>query len=326
MKNFFSRYGRWVLLAFGLGALVLLVHKIGPEEVWATIKGAGKWLPLIFFLDLMWLTTEGIALLLIYGADSKKVSPRDWFEATLVQYTTLVVLPVGRAGAEVARAALMSRRVGNSRAAAGAALMQSFTLMTNALVTGICLFAVLLTVQGKGLSLLLSLNALMTFALGAGVYLVMKHVKIGGALGRKFKKLSQWGPELDEHFSESRGRHLGAIGFCLLGRSVQTLQYGLILYAVTGAVTLSSALVAQGIQLVGRGLGDMVPNQVGVTEGAFAAFAGALNLAEHPEKAVSIALLGRVSNLSVAGLCALTLQFLPRRAVPEAKESASPLE
>jgi hypothetical protein len=201
--------------------------------------------------------------------------------------------------------------------------MQSFTLMTNALVTGICLIAVILSVEGKGLPLLLSVNAVMTFSLGAGVYLVMKHVKIGGVLGRKFKKLSQWGPELDEHFTESRGRHLGAIACCLLGRSVQTLQYGVILLSVTGAVTLSSALVAEGIQLVGRGLGDMVPNQVGVTEGAFAAFAGALDLAEHPEKAVSIALLGRVSNLSVAGLCALALQFLPRRGVPEMKDAGS---
>lgn len=313
MRQLFTRYGRWILLVLGLGAMVFLVASIGPVRVWETIKTAGPWLPLIFVLDLSWLATEGVALLVLYGEDRRKVSVRDWAEVTMVQYTTMMVLPVGRAGAELARAAMMGRHVGKAKAAAGAALMQSFTLMVNALVSGVCLIAVVSAAQNAGLTLLLSVNAAMTFTLGVGIYLVMRHAKVGGALGKRFKKLSHWGPEMDEHFQESRSRHGTAIAFCLAGRSVQVIQYGLILFAVTGAVTVSSALITDGIQLVGRGLGDMVPNQVGVTEGAFAAFAGALNLSEHPERAISIALIGRVSNLSVAALCALGVQLLPRR-------------
>jgi hypothetical protein len=131
---------------------------------------------------------------------------------------------------------------------------------------------------------------------------------------------------MDEHFQESRGRHRSAIAFCLAGRSVQVVQYGVILFAVTGAVSLSSTLITDGIQLVGRGLGDMVPNQVGVTEGAFAAFAGALGLSEHPERAIAIALIGRVSNLSVAALCALSVQLFPRREDPRETTETSSLD
>jgi hypothetical protein len=281
--------------------------------VWATLKTAGPWLPLIFALDLFWLATEGLALLVIYGEDRRKISIRDWIQVTLVQYTTMVVLPVGRAGAELARATMMARHIGKAKAATGAALMQSFTLVVNALVSSLCLIAVIFAAKDTGLTFLLSLNAVMTFTLGAGIYLVMRHVQVGGVLGKRFKKLSHGGPEMDEHFQESRGRHRSAIAFCVAGRSIQVIQYGVILFAVTGAVTVQSALITDGIQLVGRGLGDMVPNQVGVTEGAFAAFAGALDLSEHPERAISIALIGRVSNLSVAALCALFVQLMPRR-------------
>jgi hypothetical protein len=312
-RTFFQRFGRWLLLALGVGAIVYLVESVGPRAVWASLVGAGPWLPLVLLLDLAWLATEGLALLALYGGSARKIPLRDWVEATLVQYTTMVVLPVGRAGAEVARASMLSRFVGGTRATAAAALMQSITLLANAAVSVVCLAFVLLGPRQLELALLLLGNAAVTLVLGAGMYLVMRRAKVGGMLGRRFERLAHFGPELDEHFAKSRSRHFAALGICLGGRVVQTLQYGVILYAVTSVFTVQSTFVAQGIHLVGAGLGDMVPNQVGVTEGAYRIFAGALGLAAEPERAVAVALLARVSNLGVAGLCALGVQLLPRR-------------
>jgi hypothetical protein len=190
--------------------------------------------------------------------------------------------------------------------------MQSLTLATNGALSLACLAAVISTTRHAGLSALLTFNLVATGGLGVALYLVLRHVKVGGFLGQRFERLRQFGPEIDVHVRESTPRHLPALGFCVLGRAIQTIQYGVIAFAVVGYFSGSNALIAEGIQLVGRSMGDAVPNQVGVTEGAFALCAGALSLAEHPEKAISIALLGRVSNLSVAGLCALGLQFLPR--------------
>lgn len=312
VKQFFSSYGRYLLAAVGVTVIALLIYKIGPREVLATVVGAGAWLPLILALDFCWLAVEGLALLVIYGEQRKQISLRDWIQATLVQYASFVILPMGRVSSEVARAGVLGPIVGKSRAAAGAALMQSLTLMTNGLVSALCLLVLFLTAWHTGLSALLTFNLFATGGVGVVLYLVLRHVRIGGFLGKRFQRLSQFGPDIDVHVKKSASQHLPAFGFCLLGRGIQTLQYGVIVFAVMGSFSVTNAIIAEGIQVVARSMGDAVPNQVGVTEGVFALCAGALSLADHPEKAISIALLGRVSNLSVAGLCALGLQLLPR--------------
>lgn len=312
LVTFFKRYGRWIFLALGVGAVFALVHSVGVDAVVKVLVTAGPWLPLILLLDVSWAAVEGLAVLILYGPEpAKKIPVRAWLQATLVHFTTMMVLPVGRTGAEVARATLLAPHVGKTRATAGAALMQTLTLVANTIISMICLTAVVSAPGSRELSLLLFGNGAATLALGGGLYLVMRRAKIGGFLGRKFEKMAHFGPELDGHFRESRPRHLIALGMGLTGRSLQTLQYGVIFLAVTGQFELSSTLIAQGIHLVGAGLGDMVPNQVGITEGAYRIFAGTLGLAEAPEKAVAIALLARTSNLGAAGLCALVVQLLP---------------
>jgi hypothetical protein len=314
IRHFGGRYGRWLLLVLGVVALGFLVHSVGVRQLWAVLVEAGPWLPLILFFDLAWVAIEGLALLLLYGAPARDIPVRAWVETTLVHYTTMAILPVGRAGAEVARAAMMSPYVGRARATAGATLMQSLTLTANTVMSFICMLGVYLVVGRDKLTWLLLINGSATFVLGIGLYLLTQRMRLGGFLGRRFEKLAEFGPELDEHFRESRPRHALALMMGLVGRSLQTVQYGILLLAVAGSFSVSGTLVAQGIHLVGAGLGDMVPNQVGVTEGAYRIFAGALGLAEHPEKAIAIALLARVSSLCVAGLCTLGAQLVPKAA------------
>jgi hypothetical protein len=142
--------------------------------------------------------------------------------------------------------------------------------------------------------------------------LTLMHVRVGGFLGRRFQRLADLGPEIDREIQLTRGRRAVALLLCVLARLVQTLQYGVMLVAVTSAFSFSRMFVAQGIHLVGAGLGDMVPNQVGVTEGAFRFFAPALGLSDAPERALSVALLARVSVLCVAGLGVIIVQLLSR--------------
>ncbi|HSC86289.1 MAG TPA: hypothetical protein VLC09_03425 [Polyangiaceae bacterium] len=311
-KHLLGRYGRWFLLVAGVVALALLVRSVGPALLLEVMLEAGPWLPLVLFFDLAWVAFEGLALLLLYGPPARSIPLRAWIETTLVHYTTMAILPVGRAGAEVARATLFSPYVGKSRAAAGAAMMQTLTLVANTVMSLACLIGVLLVVGNDKLAWLILINGTATLVLGLGLYLVTQRAQPGGWLGQRFEALAHFGPELDEHFRESRPRHLSALALGIAGRSLQTVQYGVLLLAVTGSFTLLGTLVAQGIHLVGAGLGDMVPNQVGVTEGAYRVFAGALGLVDRPERAVAIAVLARVSSLCVAGLCALGAQLMPK--------------
>lgn len=320
MRSFLVKYGRFVLAALGVLAICVLVYRLGVHQVLATMAQAGAWLPVIFALDLGWLALESGAVFLLYGEASSRVRLVDWWRALLVHFATFIVVPVGRVSAEVARAGVLGGRVGKARAAAGAAVMQSLTLTANALVSVVCLLALMATTRDPSASALMSINILLTGTLGGGLYLVLRHVKLGGFLGRRFSKVSHLGPEIDEYVKEGSGRHAPALLVCLLARGIQALQYGIILYAVSGDFRIAQGLVAEGIQLAARSIGDPIPNQVGVTESAFALSAGAIGLAGLPEKAVAVALLGRVSNLSVAGLSALVLQVLLPR------DSVAPLE
>lgn len=308
-----GRLARLGLLLVGALALVYLVWSVGPEVVLATLVEAGPWFPLILLLEFAWVGFEGLALLSLYGESARRISFRTWFRTGLVHFTTLLILPVGRAGAEVARATLLSKRVGGGRAAAGAALMQSLVLVANAIVSLVCAAFVPAEGVGEKLRWLLVGNAGVTFALGGGLYLVARSARIGGFLGRTFDRLRDFGPDVDAHVVESRPRHLRSLGLALLGRSVQTVQYGVLFAAVTGAFSVRDTFVSQGIHLVGAGLGDMVPNQVGVTEGAFHFFAGALGLGATPERAIAIALLARMSIFVAAGVAALVAQLVPER-------------
>lgn len=321
-KRVLARVGRPLLFVAGAIALVVLVMNIGPAAVWAALVGAGIWLPLIFLLDLSWLTAEGMAVRVLYGEKARSIPLWAWVEATLIHFSTFIVVPMGRASAEVARAGLLGKYVGKSRAAAAAAVMQSFTLIANAMLSVFCLVAVWMLARSQTLLAAIALNIAITLSLGLVTYLLLRHVKVGGSLGRWFPKLSQMGQDLDAQIRETSPRHARALFVCFMGRNLQVVQYGVIFFAVVGSVSGLEALTAQGIQLVSRTLGDVVPNQVGVTETAFAAAAPALGLAAQPEKAVAIALLARLSNLSMAGLCALLVQFVPRTAKPGARATS----
>ena len=73
--------------------------------------------------------------------------------------------------------------------------------------------------------------------------------------------------------------------------------------SVGGAATLHFALSAQGIHLVGAAAGDLVPNQIGVTEGAYRAFAHSLGFDSEPARALGIALLTRIAQIALAVTC-----------------------
>lgn len=308
-KGPWGTVGRLLLLLAGGAAIFGIVSHVGVSTVWTALSSAGWFLPLIFALDLGWLATESLAIRALYGEQFARVPRVRFVHALLVHYVTFLLIPMGRASGEVARAALLSRYVGKHRATTTAALMQSLTMTTNALISLVSLGCLLSVAPNSALVVALVTNVAATGAIGVVSYLVMRHVRIGGFLGRRFSKLAAAGPEFDAEFQATRPAHRRALGFCLAARVVQTAQYGILVYAVVGSLRWVDPWIAEGVQLVARSAGDMVPNQVGVTEGAFALFRGALGLHEQTATAVAIALLARLSNLTMAGSVTLLLQF-----------------
>jgi hypothetical protein len=319
--------GRWLLLALGLAAVAGLIVDAGPEAVWATLLAAGVYLPVVMLCELGFVGMDVLSLRLMFGSNARRAPGRVWLRSAMMAYGIMILLPAGRAGGEVARATSLSPYVGGHRAAAGAAVLQGVTLLGNTLISIPCFAAVALSSGATSdLALLVLGNGLVTGVIGAGVVLGSRSSRLGGWLTAGLDRAARWvsgftrlgavlrwrirrwnrhGRQFDASLREMTTPLL-PIGAALVGRLSQSLQYGVILLAVGGSLTLGGALVAQAIHLVGAGLGDMVPNQVGITEGAYRLFAGHLGLEDAVAQAIAIALIHRVCQLFLAGVSLAT--------------------
>ncbi|GAB5544796.1 MAG: hypothetical protein RLO52_42270 [Sandaracinaceae bacterium] len=293
--------GRWLLFVFGVGGLVYLVHDAGPEAVWSTLYGAGVFLPLIMLCEVGFVGMDVISLRLMFGERAREVPFTVWLRSAMMAYGIMILLPAGRAGGEVMRAANLAPYIGGARAAAGAALLQGVTLWGNTLISIPCYVAVAYeSGPTSWLALLVAANGIATGVLGSVLLFGARMSRIGGWLGRRVKALATHGAHFDESLKEMHAVPARPIAAALVGRLFQSLQYGLILLAVGGALTAGTALVSQAIHLVGAGLGDMVPNQMGITEGAYRIFLEYLPALTEAQ-AIGIALVHRVCQFLLAG-------------------------
>jgi hypothetical protein len=294
------------LFLVGVGALVGLVREAGPARVWAVLRGAGPWLPLVMVLEAVCVAVVD-ALVIRTLLAHLGVSPplRPTVRSTLLAYSAMVFLPAGRTGAEVVRAAVLSKHAGVPMVAACATHAQGVTLLATALVSLPCAVAVGLVAGPSGaLTLACFGNAAVCAVLGLVFLLGPRLAMSGGALGARLKARFTRGGEYDAALRRLPTLPLPALALSFVGRVLQTVQYGVVLHAVGGSFGAQGALVAQGIHLVGAAAGDMVPNQAGILEGAYRLFADALGFASDPAKAVSIALVVRLSQVALGAVSA----------------------
>lgn len=300
-----QRIGRVVLLVGGVAAVVLLIRDAGPRNVAERLLEAAPWLPLILLLEVGFISADVFALRALLGERAANVPSPVWLRSAMVAYGVMMLLPAGRAGGEVARAAALSPYVGGARAAALAASVQATTLLGNTTISVPCFIAVVVVAGMSPLAYAVLVNGLVTGLLGGVIIVATRRSSFGEWLGKRIPFLASHGPSFDAALRQAMPWDKAVVA-TTLGRVVQALQYGIILHAVGGSLDVLSALVSQGIHLVGAGMGDMVPNQAGITEGAYRLFAPSLGLQDNPAKAISIALLARLCQFSLASVCLAT--------------------
>lgn len=318
-----KRIGRALLFVAGVTAVVLLVRSAGPDRVLRTLLDAGPWLPLIVLLECCFMGMDAVALRGMLGEHGKRVPIAVWVRTAMMQYGVMQLLPAGRAGGEIARAAGLAPYVGGAaRAAAAATRLQAATMLGNTMISIPCYVAVALAASATSpLGWAVLINAVITAVIGTVLILAARRSKLGAWLGARVGALASHGPSFDAALRQETPWTPAVIA-TTVGRSFQTVQYGIILLAVGGALTPVSALVAQGIHLVGAGMGDMVPNQAGITEGAYTLFAPALGLEGQLAKAIGIALLARVCQFSLAAT-SLAVTAVWKPAEPEPRGALS---
>ena len=293
---------RWrtALLAVGVVMTGLVVREIGPAQVSRAILSAWRYLPLLVALEAAWMGMDVFVLRALLGESAGRAPGLAYARSAATAYAVNVFFPAGRASAEVTRATMLSPWLGAGRATVAALQLHGVSLLGTASISLCALAAVVRRPDpSRGLALALAGSALLTGALGGLVSFGARAPRLWTFLGAHSR-----------HFREIAGtptapwsRLLRAVSLSFAGRSIQSLLFTVAVAAATGALLPRTGLLAQGISLAGSTFGDAVPQQAGVSEGAFLYFAGALDLAATPARAVAIALLVRVAQLSLAVAC-----------------------
>jgi uncharacterized membrane protein YbhN (UPF0104 family) len=288
-----KRAGQVLLFVLGFGLVVWLVLSVGPDRILEVVRVAGPFFPVIVLCEMIIASTDFLAARALVG---KKLPARDWARSTAVAYASSTLLPAGRAAGEAARTAILAPLVGAGRAAGACSRMQASALAANAAISAVgSLF-----VTSTALALALLGNGLVCATLAFLIFMLVRSERLAAWLKKRFKnflKAHQGAP------GEIPGKRasVAATLIIFVARLVQVTQYGLIVYAVAGKSSAPLAFSAHGIHLVGAAVGDVVPGQIGVTEGMFHTFATSLGI--DVARALSIALIARASQLVVVVMC-----------------------
>jgi hypothetical protein len=298
-----ARYGRIALFVLGVGLAVFLVRGVGIERVGTVLADAKGYVPLIFVLEILIVVTDVLALRALLGPAVSRVPGSVWIRSSAIAYASSVLLPAGRAVGEAMRVRALAPELGAPRATGAASRLQIGTLYANALISLVILADIVATGEGKGpLAIAVIINAAACALLASLLLALVRSKRFAAWLSHRFKGFVQ-AHTIPDELPAPPGGAARAVGFCGLGRVVQTVQYGVAVKSVGGAATLHFALSAQGIHLVGALAGDLVPNQIGVTEGAYRAFAHSLGFDNDPARALGIALLTRIAQIGLAVAC-----------------------
>ncbi len=302
---------RGLLFVLGLAFALWLLHAQGFDRVARVLSEAGPWLPLVILLECVLLATDVLALRNLLGPSASAIPLRVWVRSTALAYASGVLLPAGRATGEAARVTALAPTVGLRHAANACSRMQASFLLGNSIISFACMAAVgALGSRSTLLRLALLGNAVACAVFSVTLLLMASSERFAAWLGKHFRRFVSAPPSVEHHRYDLLAG-VRATAWCLVGRCCQTVQYGVAVHAVGGLATIRSAFTAQGIHLVGAAIGDMIPNQMGATEGVYRAFAAALHLEAEPVRALGIALVARLAQVALALLCLLVMTLVP---------------
>lgn len=309
-----------VLVALGgLGLIVLVVNREGPDKIAAAAARARPVLLPAFLLEVGRLVMETFASRAALGAHGKRVPWIHQLRAQLVAHAMLNVAPAARASAEVTKAALLSRWVGGAESAAAGAVMQSATFVGVAFMSALC-GAVTLATAGPAddprsatsrlLAAFLFGNAVALFTMGV---VLRAHLRSARAVKWVEGKLPAHKALVERFRAAAAPGDLFAFRpalFLSLGMTCQVLQMKVLSGGVGAPGTVGGAFAAQGVHLVSATVAVFVPGQLGAREAAFGLAADAMGTTS--AAATSIALLAHASQITLA-LVGFVILFAWRR-------------
>lgn len=269
----FARIG---LAALGVAAIVWLVAEAGADEVAGLLRRAAPWLPLVFVLEGLRIVAEALATRRLLGPRGHQVTGKELARVHLVGYAVCMAMPAGRAAAEAVKSTMLSPAVGAARAFAIGVAGQALHLVAGGLASLVCTVVALAATGWSALTIALVVNTTITGGGGVAVGLVARNGRFAERLTR-FPRLATALGSFRDAARELPLLPLAPLAWIFLTRIVQTAELGVLAFAVGLGAGLESAFLTQGVMILGSTVGDLVPGQLGVTEGAFRMGADAIS-------------------------------------------------
>lgn len=305
---------RWAPLGLGLLIVGLLVHELRSNTLREALLAMAPHLSLLMALETGRFMAELISTrLLLHGREPHPVPAISVLRGQLLAHACNKVLPAGRAAGEAIKAALLKPHMGLGAAAGVALATQMMTLVVNG---GLSLLGAACAAGLKGAApyvLTLTGYGLVSVVLGILLALAMRSRPVMERLAR-FPFFARHRAEFEALLAHETPLAGWPLFFFAVAKSAQTLQLAILLVAVGAVVTPGTALFAEGLLVAGAAAGDLIPAQVGATEGAFTLAAPLLGVAR--AQGLSVALVLHGAQLLFAFACVALGQVLRPTVAP----------
>lgn len=292
-----SRARRLLHLVFavaGVVAVVALVRTVGLIPLLQLLRRGLPVLPWLLAIEVVRIGLEASCTWFLCGPHARRISPLTWVRTHLVAFAASVILPAGRATSEAIKATMLAPHLGGARAAAVGVMHQTVSLFGLVAISVPCVIGAVHLHAPRLLVLAIVVHALICLAVALAIQAVARGLPLPAVLRRRLA-LARAVAGFREATRSIAWVPVGPLASKMLNRVLQVTQYALLIHAVGGQVTVARACLAQGVNLVGSALGDLVPAQVGATDGAFALAAPALSV--HVADGIAIAMLVHVMHV-----------------------------
>lgn len=318
-----KRRKRWLLhLAFaavGVGGATWLAQHVGIDRVLTAASEGLPWFFIVVVLEGVRIACDAFAThLLLRG----RAPLKPLLGAHLAAYPLILLFPAGRAAGEAAKVVLLGPHAGYQRAAAAGIYNQALPLLAGFAIS-IPTAAVVGWRLGwlHALTVAVAVQSITAIGLGLAILVAARRRTLSQWLRKLSSEAGITAEGIQAHMRELGFLPRGPFGAILLGRLVLALQL-ITLGVGVASGSWSSAISLLGAHLVGAAAGDLIPAQIGATDGSLAWSASSLGIAT--AEAVAIALLMHGAQLLWAALGGLAALGMPQSTPHSASHSSPP--
>jgi hypothetical protein len=283
-----TRLGRVGRVVLALGALTLIMHLVGVRGIGRVVVMAAPWLPLALLIEGARIPIEARATQTLYGARGHAIPKALLLRLHFVGYAMTTALPAGRAVAEAYKATALSRTTSAALAAAVGTANQSLSLIANGIVAVPCAIAAYVETGLSLLTIAISTHCVVVVGGGLALQVASRSERVLLLVSRVSMRAAAPLRLYRDACVEHRLLPTRALGLHVVARALQTVGLGILLVAVTSQFKPVTALLGQAVSFVGGAAGDLIPLQLGATDGGWALAAPLLQLSAVDAVAITV--------------------------------------